>query len=384
MNRPVVVTVFGTRPEAIKMAPVVRELAADPDIEHRLVVTAQHRRLLDDALELFGLKPDRDLDLMQQRQSLEYIFSAALNGLSAALHELQPDFVLVHGDTTTTFAGSLAAFYQQIPVGHVEAGLRTSTLNRPFPEELNRRVTDLIARQYYCPTPGAAANLRDHALYGGHVFVTGNTALDSVRLVQDSSYCFSDARLSEFAAHTGPRLLVTAHRRENWGQPLKAICRGLLAILADFREARACFCWHPNPVVREAVGPLLDGHPRVLLVDPPRFDEFANLMARCDLLLTDSGGIQEEVSLLKRFALVLRHETERPEAVQAGFAQLVQPDDEALRRTVGEVLPRCLRRELPPDVPSPFGDGHAAQRVHAAVRFALGLESEPPADYSRG
>jgi len=381
MSKPVVVTVFGTRPEAIKMAPVVLQLREDPELDHRLVVTAQHRRLLDDVLALFDLEPQRDLDLMQERQSLEYVFSGALNGVSAALHELQPDFVLVHGDTTTTFAATLAAFYQRIPVGHVEAGLRTSTLSRPFPEELNRRVTDLIAQQYYCPTAGAAANLHKSDIYGGRVFVTGNTALDAVRLVQDENYKFHDQRLADFAAQAGPKLLVTAHRRENWGEPLKAICRGLLAILADFREAHACFCWHPNPVVRESVGPLLDGHPRVLLVDPPRFDEFANLMARCDLLLTDSGGIQEEISLLKRFALVLRHETERPEAVEAGFAQLVLPEDDVLRRTVGEVLPRCLHGELPPTAPSPFGDGHAAERVHAAVRFELGLESQPPADY---
>lgn len=381
MSKPVVVTVFGTRPEAIKMAPVVRELQGDPELEHRLVVTAQHRRLLDDVLELFALEPHRDLDLMQERQSLEYVFNGALHGVSAAYQDLRPDFVLVHGDTTTTFAASLAAFYQRIPVGHVEAGLRTSTLSRPFPEELNRRVTDIIAQQYYCPTAGAADNLRGSANYGGRIFITGNTALDAVRLVYDAEYRFSDQRLAAFAAHAGPKLLVTAHRRENWGLPLKAICRGLLAILADFRDARACFCWHPNPVVRESVGPLLDGHPRVLLVDPPRFDEFANLMARCDLLLTDSGGIQEEVSLLKRFALVLREETERPEAVAAGFAQLVRPEDDALRRSVGEVLPRCMKGELPADIPSPFGDGHAAGRVHAAVRFALGLNAEPPADF---
>lgn len=381
MSKPVVVTVFGTRPEAIKMAPVVRQLRDDPRLDHRLVVTAQHRRLLDDVLALFELEPQRDLDLMQERQSLEYVFSTALNGVSDALHALGPDFVLVHGDTTTTFAASLAAFYQGIPVGHVEAGLRTSTLSRPFPEELNRRVADLIAQQYYCPTARAADNLRRATHYGGRVFLTGNTALDAVRLVHDEHYEFQDPRLAAFASHTGPRLLITAHRRENWGEPLQAICRGLLAILADFRDARACFCWHPNPVVREAVGPLLDGHPRVLLVDPPRFDEFANLMARCDLLLTDSGGIQEEISLLKRFALVLRRETERPEAIEAGFAALVAPEDDALRKAVGEVLPRCLRGELPPGAPSPFGDGHAAERVHAAVRFALGLEPQPPADY---
>jgi len=380
MTKPVVVSVFGTRPEAIKMAPVVRELAADQDLDHRLVVTAQHRRLLDDVLALFAITPDDDLDLMQERQSLDYINASALTGLGRVFDRLNPRFVLVHGDTTTTFAAALAAFYRRIPVGHVEAGLRTSSLDQPFPEELNRRAADLIASHYYCPTAGAAENLRLSREYGGDVFVTGNTVLDAVRLVHDPDYAFADERLAGFAAHDGPKLVVTAHRRENWGQPLGAICNGLLAVLADFPQARACFCWHPNPVVRETIEPILDGHPRVLLVDPPRFDEFANLMAQSDLLLTDSGGIQEEISQLKRFALVLRRETERPEAVTAGVAQLVPPEVNALRRAVGEVLPRCLAGELPPDVASPFGDGHAAARIHEAVRYALGLEAQPPAD----
>ncbi len=380
MSRPQVVTAFGTRPEAIKMAPVVRALAAADDLDHRLVVTAQHRELLDDVLELFAIAADHDLNLMQERQSLDYVASQALTGLGRVLDELRPDFVLVHGDTTTTFIAALAAFYRSIPVGHVEAGLRTSTVKRPFPEELNRRATDLIAAHYYCPTPGAARNLRQCPEYGGEVFVTGNTALDAVRLVHDPEFSFADERLAAFAGHDGPKLLVTAHRRENWGQPLAAVCRGLLAVLADHPTALACFCWHPNPAVRETIGPLLEGHPRVLLVDPPRYDAFVNLTARCDLLLTDSGGIQEEISQLRRFALVLRAETERPEAVEAGFAQLVAPQERALRQAVAQVLPRCLAGEIPPAVPSPFGDGHAAERVLEAVRYALQLADSPPGD----
>lgn len=382
MNRPRVLSIIGTRPEAIKMAPVIKVLMADPQLEHRLVVTAQHRGLLDDVLALFRLTPQHDLNLMQERQSLEYMTAGALDGLSKVLLSEKPAFVLVHGDTTTTFVAALAAFYQHIPVGHVEAGLRTSTVKLPFPEELNRRLTDQIADHYYCPTPGAAANLREGREHGGRVFVTGNTALDAVRLVRDPDYRFGDAALAEFAAYSGPKLLLTAHRRENWGYPLQSICRGLLAALADNPEARACFCWHPNPAVRETAGPLLEGHPRVLLADPPRYDAFVNLMARCDLVLSDSGGIQEEVTQLKRYVLVLRDETERPEAVESGFARLTGTDEGAIRHAVWEALPACYREELPGELPSPFGDGFAAQRIRGAVRFALGLQTEPPADYS--
>jgi UDP-N-acetylglucosamine 2-epimerase (non-hydrolysing) len=382
MNKPRVVSIFGTRPEAIKMAPVVLELAADLQLEHRLVVTAQHRGLLDDVLELFHLRPAHDLDLMQQRQSLEYIAAAALTGLSEVLAQERPAFVLVHGDTTTTFIAALAAFYQQIPVGHVEAGLRTSTVKLPFPEEASRRLADILAEHYYCPTPGAAANLRACPEHAGRVFVTGNTALDAVRLMHNSSFTFADPRLADFAAHPGPKLLATAHRRENWGHRMASICHGLLTALASFPDARLCFCWHPNPAVRETVLPLLGGHPRIMLVDPPRFDVFVNLMARSDLLLSDSGGIQEEVTQLGKYVLVLRDETERPEAVAAGYARLVGTDGVALHAAVTEVLPACMQGALPAGHPSPFGDGHAAARIHAAVRYAVGLDAQPPADYS--
>jgi UDP-N-acetylglucosamine 2-epimerase (non-hydrolysing) len=381
MSQPRVISIFGTRPEAIKMAPVVLALAADPQLEHRLVVTAQHRGLLDDVLELFHLRPAHDLDLMQQRQSLEHISAAALTGLGEVLAQERPAFVLVHGDTTTTFIAALAAFYQQIPVGHVEAGLRTSTVKLPFPEEANRRLTDILAEHYYCPTPGAAANLRACPEHAGRVFLTGNTALDAVRLMQRSGFAFADPKLAEFATHRGPKLLATAHRRENWGSRMESICRGLLSALDAVPEARLCFCWHPNPAVRETVRPLLGGHPRILLSDPPRFDVFVNLVAQSDLVLSDSGGIQEEVTQLGKYVLVLRDETERPEAVAAGYARIVGTDSAALQAAVAEVLPACMHGALPTGRRSPFGDGHAAKRIHAAVRFAVGLEAAPPEDY---
>lgn len=384
MSVPIILSVLGTRPEAIKMAPVIRVLDADESLDHRLVITAQHRELLDDVLALFELRPAHDLNLMLERQPLHYVASRALSELTDLFAQVQPRFVLVHGDTTTTFIAALAAFYQRIPVGHVEAGLRTSSVQRPFPEELNRRITDLIASHYYCPTAGASRNLQAGREHQGQSFVTGNTALDAVRLVYDNEHKFVDPTLSGFAAHRGPKLLLTAHRRESWGTPLRSICSGLLSALDEHPDAKACFCWHPNPAVREIAGPLLGNHPRITLLDPPRYDTFVHLMKAADLILTDSGGMQEEITLLGRFALVLRDETERPEAVAAGFARVIGTDEEAIRTSIGSVLPGCLSGELPASTSSPFGDGRAADRIHAAVRWALGLETDPPADYVQG
>lgn len=386
MSRPLVVSIFGTRPEATKMAPVVLALQREPGLEHRTVITAQHRELLDEVLELFGISADYDLNLMQERQSLEYVMSGALTGLTELLRLWRPAFVLVHGDTTSTFAASLAAFYAGVRVGHVEAGLRTASIARPWPEELNRRLADVIAAQYYCPTEGAADNLRRSADCGGEIVVTGNTALDAVRLMQRPGFAYSDPALAKFAAHPGPRLLVTAHRRENWGSPMESICRGLLAALdalsAQGQDPRLCFCWHPNPAVREVVGPLLGSDPRVLLTDPPRFDVFVNLLAASDLILSDSGGIQEEVTQLRRYVLVLRDETERPEAVDSGFARIVGTEAAAISEAVANTLPLCLAaerggmpdddpRRLPDNNESPFGDGHAAEKIVAAVKAAV-------------
>lgn len=373
MAQPHIVSVFGTRPEAIKMAPLALALDSAPEFAHSIVVTAQHRGLLDDVLALFALRPAVDLDLMQPGQSLDYITSGALGGLSRAFAQLRPDFVLVHGDTTTTFAAALAAFYAGIPSGHVEAGLRTSTLAEPFPEEFNRRAADLLAEHYYCPTPRALDNVRANPDCAGTAFLTGNTALDAVRLQYRAEYAFADPALADFAAHGGPRLLVTAHRRENWGARLEDICHGLALALEEQPAARACFCWHPNPAVREVVARQLGAHPRVLLADPPRFDTFVNLLARCDLALSDSGGIQEEVTQLGRRVLVLRNETERPEAVETGYARVVGTDPPHIAAAVREALadgPAAVQ------TPSPFGDGYAAQRIVEAVRGRFGL---PPA-----
>ncbi|MCB1220826.1 MAG: UDP-N-acetylglucosamine 2-epimerase (non-hydrolyzing) [Planctomycetales bacterium] len=369
MKRPLVASIFGTRPEAIKMAPVVRLLIDDPDIDFELIVTAQHRGLLDDVLELFQLTPAVDLNLMQEEQSLDYITAGVLNGVGAALDRLQPDLVLVHGDTTTSFAAALAAFHRRIPVGHVEAGLRTSTIQEPFPEEFNRRAVDMLAAQYYCPTSEAAANLANRGVFGGEVHVTGNTALDAVRVAARDDYRFPD-ELQDYTRHVGPKLLVTSHRRENWGSNMDSICEGIKGILSDHPTAMACFCWHPNPQLRNQIRSHLGGHGRVLLTDPPRFDAFVNLMRVSDLILTDSGGIQEEITMLGRFALVLRRETERPEAVAAGYTRVVGTAASEIRNAAREELPRLLRGDHP-HAPSPFGDGRASERILEAVRGLL-------------
>lgn len=382
MSKPKVLSIFGTRPEAIKMAPVVLALQADSQLDHLLVVTAQHRELLDDVLALFSLAPAYDLDIMQSQQSLGQITSQVLEGVGEILSREQPDFVLVHGDTTTTLAAAMAAFYAKIPVGHVEAGLRTSSISLPFPEEFNRRCVDLFAKHLYCPTQGAVDNLNAGGPPEGEVFLTGNTALDAVKLVAADQFSFSDQRLSSFLAQAGPTILLTAHRRENWGKPLEGICQALALSLEDHPEAKAVVCWHPNPAVRESMEPILGGNDRILLLDPPRFDVFVNLLKASDLVLTDSGGIQEEITVLGKFALVLRPETERPEAVSSGYARVVGVSVENIREGIAEALPRCIAGNLPSGNPSPFGDGNAAKRIHSAVRYALGLDAVKPADYA--
>lgn len=364
------------------MAPLALLLNADTEIDHRLVVTAQHRGLLDDVLAIFGLTADVDLNLMRESQSLHYITQSALEGLEKAVADLKPDFVLVHGDTTTTFAAALAAFYAGVPLGHVEAGLRTESIAAPFPEEFNRRATDLLANHCYCPTSAAAERLERNPDCAAELFVTGNTALDAVKLCYRDDYTFRDPVLAKFAAHDGPKLILTAHRRENWGKPLDGICGGLLDTLDAEPRARAVVCLHPNPEVSERIRSLLDGHDRVFTVPAPPFNEFVNLLGRCDLVLTDSGGIQEEITVLGRFALVLREQTERPEAVETGYARVIGTGRKGIAEAAAEALPRCLDGRLPLGNASPFGDGQAAQRIHNAVRWRLGLEPRKPADYA--
>lgn len=395
--------VFGTRPEAIKMAPVVKALESRPGaFSCSVVVTAQHRGLLDQVLELFDIKPDVDLDIMRPDQSLSDVVVHALKGLEEAFAAARPDVVLVHGDTTTTFVASLAAFYQRIPVGHVEAGLRTNDKAQPFPEEINRRLTSVLADLHFAPTGLGRDNLLREGVDSERVFVTGNTVVDALLSVvrRNPGYQFREPRLAGLfdgrrrggaergaaaqgaaergateapAGGGGPRvLLVTAHRRENFGQPLENICDALLEITRRFPDTVVVYPVHPNPNVRAVVEPKLAGRERVLLLEPLEYEEMAHLMARSYLLLTDSGGLQEEAPGLKRPVLVLREVTERPEGVEAGTLRVVGTDRDRIVATAAGLLEdEALYRRMS-EAPNPYGDGRAAGRIAAALAFWFG------------
>ncbi|MPM59801.1 UDP-N-acetylglucosamine 2-epimerase [bioreactor metagenome] len=328
MGKVRVMSVFGTRPEAIKMAPLVRELAARDGIESLCCVTAQHRQMLDSVLEVFNLKPDWDLDIMTPRQTLSTITSKCLLGMDEAIDALKPDMILVHGDTSTTFAGALSAFYHQVKVGHVEAGLRTYDKYSPFPEEMNRVLVSRLADLYFCPTVNNRDNLRKEGIREG-LFITGNTVIDALKTTVRPNYHFSTEELNHLPYGEKKVCLVTCHRRENYGEPMKNIMLALRQIAEENRDVELVYPVHLSPVVREAVDQYLRGAPRVHLIDPLPADEMHNLMARCFLVLTDSGGLQEEAPALGKPVLVLRRETERPEAVAAGTVKLagINQDD---------------------------------------------------------
>ncbi|MEA4813605.1 MAG: UDP-N-acetylglucosamine 2-epimerase (non-hydrolyzing), partial [Oscillospiraceae bacterium] len=327
-NKIRVVSVFGTRPEAIKMAPLVRELASREEIESLCCVTAQHRQMLDSVLDVFGIKPDCDLNIMTPRQTLSTITSKCLIGMEDALAELKPDLVLVHGDTSTTFAGALASFYHQIPVGHVEAGLRTYDRYSPFPEEMNRKMVGAIATMHFCPTENNRKNLAKENITE-NVFVTGNTVIDALQTTVRSGYIFGTPELNTLPYADRKIILVTCHRRENYGEPMRNIMLALKQIAEENADAEIVYPVHLSPVVREAVDKYLRGTERVHLIAPLPADEMHNLMGRCYMVMTDSGGLQEEAPALGKPVLVLRCETERPEAVHAGtvrIAGVVQAD----------------------------------------------------------
>ena len=376
-----IMSVFGTRPEAIKMCPLVKELASRPGIESFCCVTAQHRQMLDSVLEVFGVRPDRDLDIMAPRQTLSHITSKCLLGMDEAIDELKPDMILVHGDTSTTFAGALSAYYHQVPVGHVEAGLRTYDKYAPFPEEMNRVLTSSIADLHFCPTAGNRENLLREGQDPGGIFITGNTVIDALNTTVRKDYRFTTDELNRLPYGEKKVLLVTCHRRENYGEPMKQIMLALRQIAEENRDVELVYPVHLSPVVREAVDQYLRGAPRVHLIDPLPADEMHNLMDRCFLVLTDSGGLQAEAPALGKPVLVLRRETERPEAVAAGTVKLagVVQDDIVTMAT------RLIRDKQAYDkmahAVNPYGDGHACRRIADAVEWRFGLREERPADY---
>lgn len=370
-------TIFGTRPEAIKMAPVIKELKKHPDIETRVCVTAQHREMLDQVMELFHLQADYDLNIMAQGQTLYDITARVLRGLQEVFEKERPDCVLVHGDTTTTFTAALAAFYAQIPVGHVEAGLRTGNLLSPFPEEANRQLTGVLARWHFAPTETARQNLLREQKDDSHIFVVGNTVIDALLSTVKRRYTFEDQEIQKIEEHKRV-ILVTTHRRENLGAPMHHVYRALRRLVDDIPDTEIVFPVHRNPLVRKAVEEELAGHDRIHLVGPMEYEPFTNLMARSAIVLTDSGGIQEEAPSLGKPVLVLRDTTERPEAVEAGTVKLVGTDEEKVYQTAYKLLTDEAAYKAMAEAVNPYGDGKAAERIAAWLRYENGLSKEKP------
>jgi UDP-N-acetylglucosamine 2-epimerase len=362
-----ILVVFGTRPEAIKMLPLVKALQAEPALEVRVCVTAQHRQMLDQALDLFGVKPDYDLDIMTKAQGLEQITTAVLNGLSDVLDAWRPDRVLVHGDTATAMAASLAAFYKKIPVGHVEAGLRSGDPLQPWPEEVNRRLIDVIADQYYTPTTETRGNLLREGVPRDAVHLTGNTVIDALLMMADRvesepALASSLAASFSYLDPNRPLLLVTGHRRENFGQPLLDICAAI-SELARVHRLQVVYPLHPNPNVQGPVREVLADTPHIHLVEPLDYLPFVYLMKRSHAILTDSGGIQEEAPSLGKPVFVTRNVTERPEAVAAGTVELVGTDRPTIVERVGRVFSSDGGHQQMSRQINPYGDGRASSRI---------------------
>lgn len=366
-----VLSVFGTRPEAIKMAPVVKALAAADGVEARVCVTGQHREMLDQVLSLFRITPEYDLALMKPGQTLGDVTSAVLAGLDGVLAEFKPDIVLVHGDTTTTLSASLAAYYRQTPVGHVEAGLRTGNIYSPWPEEINRKVAGAVAELHFAPTDKSRANLRSEGVPEDRIFVTGNTVIDAlqdvVKLIGEDAALSADLA-NRFGIPEDRRIiLVTGHRRESFGGGFDRICEAL-ARLAERPDVEVVYPVHLNPNVKGPVERLLGGRENVRLMPPQDYLPFVYLMSRAELIVTDSGGVQEEAPSLGKPVLVMRDTTERPEAVEAGTVKLVGTDVERIVATAGELLDDPEAYRAMNRAHNPYGDGQAAARIVDALR----------------
>ena len=361
-------TVFGTRPEAIKMCPLVLEMHKYPEyIEPIVAVTAQHREMLDQVLKLFHIKPDYDLNIMASGQTLYDITTRALNGLKEVIEDAKPDMVLVHGDTTTTFAGALAAFYAQVPVGHVEAGLRTGNKYSPYPEEMNRKLTGSIADMHFAPTSTSKENLLKENVNPEAIMVTGNTVIDALQTTVKANYEFADTEFNKIFARGNRLILMTTHRRENLGEPMRNVYKALRKVLETHADVEAIFPVHKNPKVREIVQEELGGLERVHLIEPMDYEPFANLMSKVDIVLTDSGGIQEEAPALGKPVLVLRDTTERPEAVDAGTVKLVGTGYEDVLRETNLLLDDPAHYQKMAEAANPYGDGKACERIIRAI-----------------
>lgn len=367
-----VMTIFGTRPEAIKMAPLVLELEKHPEqIESIVTVTAQHREMLDQVLETFNIKPDYDLNIMKARQTLIDVTTNALKGLDEVMKEAKPDIVLVHGDTATTFIASLAAFYNQIAIGHVEAGLRTWNKYSPYPEEMNRQLTGVMADLHFAPTEKSKQNLLNENKNAETIFVTGNTAIDALKTTVSDNY--SHEVIEKIG--TDRMILLTAHRRENLGEPMRNMFRAIKRLLAEHDDVQVVYPMHMNPVVREIANDILGNDERVHLIEPLEVFDFHNFAANSYMILTDSGGVQEEAPSLAKPVLVLRDTTERPEGIDAGTLKLAGTEEETIYTMAKELLVNKEAYEQMAKAHNPYGDGHASERiVQALLQFLAGTK----------
>lgn len=364
MNKIKVMSVFGTRPEAIKMAPLVKELESRDEIESIVCVTAQHREMLDQVLETFNIKPDYDLNIMKQGQTLSEVTTRALMGLEEVLKESKPDIVLVHGDTTTTFAGALAAFYNQIKIGHVEAGLRTYDKYSPFPEEMNRQMVDCVTDMYFAPTEISKSNLLKQNIEESKIYITGNTAIDAMSTTVKTNYTHPEL---DWIESDEKMILLTAHRRENLGDPMRHIFRGIKRVLDEFKNVKVIYPIHMNPKVRDVANEVFGDCDRVHMIEPLEVFDFHNFQNKSYIILTDSGGIQEEAPSLGKPVLVLRDTTERPEGINAGTLKLVGTDEDKIYEETRNLIINKEAYEKMSHASNPYGDGTASKRIADAI-----------------
>ena len=373
MKKIKVMSIFGTRPEAIKMAPLVKELECRKEIESIVCVTAQHREMLDQVLETFDIKPNYDLDIMKQGQTLSDITSRVLTGLENVIKEVKPDIVLVHGDTTTTFAGALAAFYNQVAIGHVEAGLRTYDKYSPFPEEMNRQMVDCMTDMYFAPTKLSKDNLVKQNIDENKIYITGNTAIDAMSKTIDKNYKHKEL---EWIKDDERMILLTAHRRENLGEPMRNIFRAIKRITDEFEDVKVIYPIHKNPKVREIAKEIFGNTNKIKLIEPLEVFDFHNFQNKSYIIMTDSGGIQEEAPSLGKPVLVLRDTTERPEGIDAGTLKLVGTDEETIYKETKKLLTNKEEYNKMSHASNPYGDGTASKKIVDAIIVKYGGTNE--------
>lgn len=376
MNKIKVMTVFGTRPEAIKMAPLVKKMEQNERIESIVCVTAQHREMLDRVLEIFDIKPKYDLNIMKHGQTITDVTNRVLKELESVIANDRPDILLVHGDTTTTFSASLAAFYNKVPVGHVEAGLRSGNIYSPYPEEMNRKLTGMISSIHFAPTVGNKENLLKENIDEDKICITGNTVIDALLSVIDEDYKFNNKDIDDIDYDNNKVILLTCHRRENWGKPMEDIFKAIKRVVQDNENVEVIFPMHLNPKVRDCAKSIMGDMDKIHLIEPLDYEPFANLMNKVDVILTDSGGIQEEAPAIGKPVLVLRTETERPEAVEAGTARVVGVDEEDVYKATNYLIRDEEEYSKMSNAVNPYGDGKACDRIieHLIANYGGNLE----------